>query len=133
MSMRIGAEGPRDGDGVNHSTAVTAREGNDPGDAGKALRRNLAAAYRLASVALDDPTLAQAVVHDAAMTAWQVCSERPARDSEAEFRRTLEAGCRAMMDPKRDAVSGSADAPGPGSAEPLIGAIDALGPRDRYA
>ena len=55
--------------------ALGARHETREGDFAGYLRRNLSTAYRLVTMALDDPIVAQGVVYEAAMAAWRVGGE----------------------------------------------------------
>ena len=117
--------------------ALGARHETREGDFAGYLRRNLSTAYRLVTMALDDPIVAQGVVYEAAMAAWRVGGEWPAPALDQAFRRRLEADCRTALksiDSEAATPSGalSGEATG-GRAEPLAAALLSLGPNDRLA
>jgi hypothetical protein len=117
--------------------ALGARHETRAGDFAGYLRRNLSTAYRLVTMALDDPIAAQEVVYEAAMAAWRVGGEWPAPALDRAFRRRLEADCRTALTSMHGeaatpsgALSGDATR---GRAEPLAVALLSLGPNDRLA
>ena len=118
---------------MNDRTAIGAQRQDEIGDSAGYVRRNLATAYRLASVVLDDPVLAQTVVHDAAIRAWYDWGGRPAKVLDAAFRRELESGCRAILTAGGDDAGGGDLAGLAHRADPLVAAMGALGTGDRYA
>jgi hypothetical protein len=85
------------------------------------LARNLANAYRLAAMALDNPIVAQAVVHDAIMSIWNSPGGRSEQELDDAFRRELD-----------DAIAMAIRLAGPinepGDAGPLDAAIAGLSP-----
>jgi hypothetical protein len=85
------------------------------------LARNLANAYRLAAIALDDPIVAQAVVHDAIMYVWMATDGRSEPDLDDAFRRQLDAATAAAIRGAGPATAGS-------DAGPLEAAIAGLSP-----
>jgi hypothetical protein len=95
------------------------------GDFAGYLDRNLAEAYRLAVLALDDPIAAQRAAHDAALGAWLAASPWPARDQDRAFGRRFEMECTAALR-KTNPIEEAAD---PALEAALLG----LAPRDRLA
>jgi hypothetical protein len=85
------------------------------------LARNLSDAYRLAIIALDDPIVAQAVVHDAILSVWMSTDAGSEHDLDDAFRRHLDAATAA-------AIRGAGPATASSDAGPLEAAIDGLSP-----
>ncbi len=79
--------------------ALEARGEARAGDFAGYLKRNLSTAYRLVTMALDDPIAAGDAVHDAAMEAWRVGGEWPAPALDSAFRRALESRLRTALKP----------------------------------
>jgi hypothetical protein len=104
--------------------ALGAQEKARPGDFGGYLKRNLSTAYRLATMALDDPIAAQDVVHEAAMAAWRVGGAWPAPALDGALRQAVDSNCRAAL----KSISES-----DGGAEPLVAALLSLSPDDQLA
>ena len=61
------------------------------------LARNLSDAYRLAVIALDDPIVAQAVVHDSIISVWMSTYAGSEADLDDAFRRHLDAATAAAI------------------------------------
>lgn len=122
---------------MQNRVALGTRHDTREGDFAGYLRRNLSTAYRLVSMALDDPIAAQGVVYDAAMAAWRVGSEWAAPALDRAFRRRFEADCRkALKSIDRQAGTTSAatsDAAAGREAGPLAAALLSLGSNDRLA
>jgi len=85
------------------------------------LARNLSDAYRLAVIALDDPIVAQAVVHDAITSVWFSTSAGSEPDLDDAFCRRLDAATAA-------AIRGAEPARESDNADPLEAAIAGLSP-----
>lgn len=105
--------------------ALEARKEARAGDFAGYLKRNLSTAYRLVTMALDDPIAAGDVVHDAAMEAWRVGGEWPAPALDAAFRRALESRLRTPLKPVEQKA-------GEGPL-PLSAALLSMGADDRLA
>lgn len=92
------------------------------GDFGQYVARNLSDAYRLATIALDDPTQAVAVVHDAISAAWR--STRAASDADLDraLRARLDAALQAALRRGRTAAD-------PVLLEPVEAALAGLSPK----
>jgi len=122
---------------VQDRVTLGTRHDTREGDFAGYLRRNLSTAYRLVSMALDDPIAAQGVVYDAVMAAWRVGSEWPAPALDRAFRRRLEADCRTVLKSiDRQAGTTSAatsDAAAGREAGPLAAALLSLGSNDPLA
>ncbi len=76
-----------------------------PGDFAGFVARNAPPAYRLAAIALDDPVLAQDVVHDALMAAWQLGASWPSRSLDSAFGRRLLEQLRTAIRRSREAAA----------------------------
>lgn len=88
------------------------------------LARHLANAYRRVVIALADPIVAQAVVHDAVTCVWTSTDCRSEPDLDDAFRRQLDAATAAairLAEPGQEA----------GNADPLEAAIAGLSPEQR--
>ncbi len=86
------------------------------------LARNLSDAYRLAVIALDDPIVAQAVVHDTITSVWIATIAESEPDADAAFRRRLD-------DATAAAIRGAGPAREAGDSDPLETAIAGLSPK----
>ena len=117
--------------------ALGTRHETREGDFAGYIRRNLATAYRLVAMALDDPIAAQSVVYDAAMAAWRAGGEWPASALDRAFRQRLEAHCRTVLesiDAEAVGTSGAtSDEPAGRQADLLAEALLSLDPTDRLA
>ena len=71
------------------------------------LARNLSDAYRLAIIALDDPIVAQAVVHDAFIYVWMSANAGSEPDLDDALRRRLDAATAAAIRWAGPATAGS--------------------------
>ena len=85
------------------------------------LARNLSDAYRLAIIALDDPIVAQAVVHDAILSVWMSTDAGSEADLDDAFRRQLDAATAAAIREAGPAAAGS-------DADRLEAAVNGLSP-----
>jgi hypothetical protein len=85
------------------------------------LARNLSGAYRLAVIALDDPIVAQAVVHDALIAVWMSTDAGSEADLDEAFCRHLDAATAA-------AILGAGPAAAGSDIGPLEAAIAGLSP-----
>ncbi len=85
------------------------------------LARNLSDAYRLAVIALDNPIVTQAVVHDAITSAWISTQAGSEPDADDAFRRRLDAATAA-------AIRGAGPTREAGDTDPLEAAIAGLSP-----
>ena len=90
------------------------------------LARNLSDAYRLAVMALDDPIVAQAVVHDAIISVWMSTDAGSEADLDDAFRRQLDAATAAS-------IRGAGSTTAGGDAGPLEAAIAGLSPELQLA
>ncbi len=109
--------------------ALGVRGGTHGGDFGGYLRRNLSTAYRLATMALDDPIAAQDVLHGTALAAWRVGSGWPLPALDGAFRRRLESDCRtALKSTGREAAFRE----GTHEDGPLAQALASLSAGDRF-
>jgi hypothetical protein len=100
----------------------TTRTSPESGDFSGYLARNLADAYRLAVMTLDDPIEAGTVVHDAIMSVWVAAGAGSTRDLDDAFRGRLEADVQA-------AIRASRTGAGAVALGPLEAAIAGLSPR----
>jgi len=102
--------------------ASPSRASSESGDFSSYLARNLADAYRLAVIALDDPIQAGTVVRDAIMSVWLAAGAGPERDLDHAFRRRLETDV-------QEAIRASHADAGAVALDPLEASIARLGPQ----